>query len=269
MVNTFYGANTNPYMSYGDLSVGITITSVARWLIQTAADLIRTQKGENSVVYIHTDGINTNVDINVNWLNKRLQQIMRLQFPGCEPEWIKVEKERFREGVWLQIGNYVLRNEDGSLTKHGSTFKSRARSKFYLKVLEKLIEGRLNNSITQKFIDNLYSLEEYNLYDFLQRRTMNRPFEEYKSENDLMVQLIKQGLDIGITPHVGNTYAYFKTKDGYRIEQVVDNKTDIDVRYHWNIISSLLQKFKLDSWVKKDPPLTIIDDKQQSLMDYI
>jgi len=269
MVNTFYGANTNPYMAYGDLSVGITITAVARWLIQTAAQLIRTQKGEDSVIYIHTDGINTNVDINISWLNNRLKQLMRLQFPNCEPEWIKVEKEKYREGVWLQIGNYVLRNEDGSITKHGSTFKSRARSIFYIKILDRLIDARLNNTITPNFIDKLYSLEEYELDDFLQRRSMNMPYEDYKNENDLMVQLIRQGLDIGITPIVGNTYSYFKTKDGYRISQIVKNKSDIDVRYHWNIISSLLQKFKLDEWVKKDPPLTIIDDKQRSLMDYI
>ena len=115
----------------------------------------------------------------------------------------------------------------------------------------------------------MYSLEEYELDDFLQRRSMNQPYEDYKNENDLMVQLIRQGLDIGIKPIVGNTYSYFKTKDGYRISQIVKNKSDIDVRYHWNIISSLLQKFKLDEWVKKDPPLTIIDDKQQTLMDYI
>ena len=27
MVNTFYGANANPYISYGDMGVGITITA--------------------------------------------------------------------------------------------------------------------------------------------------------------------------------------------------------------------------------------------------
>jgi hypothetical protein len=84
-----------------------------------------------------------------------------------------------------------------------------------------------------------------------------------------MVQLIRQGLEIGIQPIVGNTYPYFKTKGGYRISQVVKNKADIDVRYHWNIISSLLQKFKLETWIKKDPPITIIDEKQQTLMDFI
>ena len=40
MVNTFYGSNTNPYMTYGDLAVGIAITGVARWLIMGARKLI-------------------------------------------------------------------------------------------------------------------------------------------------------------------------------------------------------------------------------------
>ena len=53
MVNTFYGANTNPYMSYGDISVGIAITGIARWLILGAKNIISSRYGDDSVVYIH------------------------------------------------------------------------------------------------------------------------------------------------------------------------------------------------------------------------
>ena len=37
MVNTFYGANANPYIAYGDMAVGITITAMARFLILSAS----------------------------------------------------------------------------------------------------------------------------------------------------------------------------------------------------------------------------------------
>ena len=70
MVNTFYGANANPYISYGDMGVGITITAVARWLLLSAVDVIRSRYGEDAVVYVHTDGINTNVDVDVKWLDQ-------------------------------------------------------------------------------------------------------------------------------------------------------------------------------------------------------
>ena len=63
-----------------------------------------------------------------------------------------MDKDYYEEGVWLQIGNYALRNKDGSITKHGSTFKATSRSKFYLTVLEKLIDGRMDNVINSKFI---------------------------------------------------------------------------------------------------------------------
>ena len=76
MVNTFYGANTNPYINHGDMAVGLTITGVARYLLVHAIDLIRKKYGEKSVVYCHTDGINTNIDVDVDWLTKRLRLIL-------------------------------------------------------------------------------------------------------------------------------------------------------------------------------------------------
>ena len=170
MVNTFYGANANPYISYGDMGIGITITSVARWLLLSAVSIIRGRHGKDAVVYVHTDGINCNVDVDVKWLVNRLRILMKHTFPDCEASHISMDKDYFKEGVWLQIGNYVLRNEDGSLTKHGSTFKATSRSKFYLKVLDKIIEARINNTISQTVIDKLYELEEYELDDFVMRK---------------------------------------------------------------------------------------------------
>ena len=106
---------------------------------------------------------------------------MEHKIPDSESEHIAMDKDYFKEGVWLQVGNYVLRNEDGSLTKHGSTFKATSRSKFYLKVLDKLVGGRLDNTINNTFIDKLYDFKEYELDDFVMRRSMHRPLEEYKS----------------------------------------------------------------------------------------
>ena len=156
------------------MGVGIAITAIARWLLLSGVDIINSRYGEDAVVYVHTDGINTNVDVDVEWLTNRLRRVLKHHIPDSEPEHIAMDKDYFKEGVWLQIGNYVLRNEDGSLTKHGSTFKATSRSKFYLRVLEKLIEARLDNTINHSFIDKLYDLKEYELDDFVMRRAMHR-----------------------------------------------------------------------------------------------
>jgi len=269
MVNTFYGANANPYISYGDMGIGITITSVARWLLLSAVSIIRGRHGKDAVVYVHTDGINCNVDVDVEWLVNRLRILMKHTFPDCEPSHISMDKDYFKEGVWLQIGNYVLRNEDGSLTKHGSTFKATSRSKFYLKVLDKIIEARINNTISQTVIDKLYELEEYELEDFVMRKGQGRSKEDYKSETDLIMNLIAQGESIGLTPAEGTTYFYVKTNDGYKLLDLVSDVGEIDMRYYWDTISTLLQKFQLGDWLKKRPPLTLIDKKQKSLMEWI
>ena len=269
MVNTFYGANANPYISYGDMGVGLTITAVARWLLLSGVDIIRARYGEDAVVYVHTDGINTNVDVDEKWLTNRLRLLLKHVIPDSESEHISMDKDYFKEGVWLQVGNYVLRNEDDSLTKHGSTFKATSRSQFYLKVLDRVIENRINNTITQTFIDKLYDLQEYELSDFVMRKSQGRKREDYKSETDLILTLMDQGKEIGIIPSEGTTYYYVKCKEGYKLESLVKDIDEIDIRYYWDTISTLLQKFQLKDWVRKKPPLTVLDKKQQSLMDWM
>ena len=269
MVNTFYGANANPYISYGDMGVGIAITAIARWLLLSGVDIIRSRYGEDSVVYVHTDGINTNLDVDEQWLTNRLRRLLKHVVPDSESEHISMDKDYFKEGVWLQVGNYVLRNEDGSLTKHGSTFKATSRSKFYLTVLEKLIDGRMKNIIDNRFIEDLYSLEAYTLDDFVMRKSQGREKDEYKSETDLIMKLIEQGEQIGMTPAQGTTYYYCKTLEGYKLKETIKDIEEIDIRYYWDTISGLLQKFTLNEWVRKKPPITVLDKKQQSLMEWL
>jgi len=84
-----------------------------------------------------------------------------------------------------------------------------------------------------------------------------------------MVPLVRQGEDIGIKPEIKTTYEYYKCKDGYRLVQLVKSKTDLDVRYYWNIVSKLLDKFGLKNMVKKDAPLTLLDRSQKSLMEWV
>jgi hypothetical protein len=242
---------------------------VARWLLLSAVSIIKGRYGEDAVVYVHTDGINCNVDVDVTWLVNRLRILLKHTFTNCEPKHIEMDKDYFKEGVWLQIGNYVLRNEDGSLTKHGSTFKATTRSKFYLKVLEKIIEARINNTITQKFIDSLYELEEYEIDDFVMRKSMGRAKDAYKSETDLILKLIEMGEAIGMAPSEGTTFFYIKTQTGYKLESTVSSLDEIDILYYWETITTLLQKFSLSEWIKKKPPLTILDKKQQSLAEWM
>ena len=269
MVNTFYGANTNPYMSYGDVGVGIAITGIARWLILGAKKIISSRYGNDSVVYIHTDGINTSCDIDVEWINSELRKAMDSIFPLGESEWILVDKDKYKEGYWIKIGNYVLRNLDGSLTKHGATFKSKSRSDFYTKVLDKIIEGRLSNTVDHQFIEKLYDFSNYTLGDFLQLRNMNKDLKEYKADNDLIVQLAREAKEINMNVGRGTTFSFYKTQKGYKLEQQVSSMDEIDIKYHWNIINNLLTKFGLKNWLRKTPSLTVMDKKQRQLMDFI
>ena len=50
---------------------------------------------------------------------------------------------------------------------------------------------------------------------------------------------------------------------------MVKDKSELDVKYYWDIISRQLEKFSLKTWIKKKPPLTLIDKKQKSLMEWL
>ena len=118
-------------------------------------------------------------------------------------------------------------------------------------------------------IDKLYDINEYELDDFIMRRAMHRKKDEYKSETDLIMKLIEQGENIGMTPAQGTTYYYCKTLEGYKLKESIKDIEEIDIRYYWDTISGLLQKFKLNEWVRKKPPITVVDKKQQSLMEWL
>jgi len=233
-----------------------------------ARKLITIRSGD-VVVYIHTDGVNTSADINIEWLNTELQKAMRSVFPFSEERWIEVEKDTFKEGYWIQIGNYVLRKEDDTLVKHGSTFKSKSRSTFYKKLLDKIIDARLDNTITTEFIDDLYNFKNYELEDFVQMRTMNKEITEYKTENDLIMQLAREAQSINMKLRPGTTFSFFKTNDGFKLTEQVNDIDDIDIKYHWNIASLLLQKFGLENYMKRNPPITVTDAKQRQLLEFI
>ena len=268
MVNTFYGANTNPYITYGDMSVGLAITGIARSLLVDGINLIRKKYGDKSVVYCHTDGINTNIDVDVNWLTKRLRLILKSRVPFADTKYISLDKDEYNEGFWIQIGNYVLRNADGTLTKHGSTFKASTRSRFYRNTIERITLGRLDNKTTT-LVEEVYDFDDLPMEEFLQRRRLNRKLKDYKSETDMMIGLAEQGESIGIKALPMTTYEYYKTKDGYKIKELTGGKSELDVRYYWDIVSRLLEKFGLKHLVRKHPPLTILDKKQRSLMEFV
>ena len=67
----------------------------------------------------------------------------------------------------------------------------------------------------------------------------------------MLLTLAAQGKEVGIQPEVRTTYDYYKTKTGYRIKEIVESKSDLDVRYYWDIVSNLLNKFSLSNYIKK------------------
>ena len=136
-------------------------------------------------------------------------------------------------------------------------------------VLDKLIDARLDNTVTEEFIKDLYNMENYVLEDFVQMRTMNREMNEYKTENDLIMQLAREAIKINMKLSPGTQFSFYKTNEGYKLMEQVKDLTELDVRYHWDVINNLLHKFGLEHYITKKPPITVMDKKQRQLLDFI
>ena len=67
----------------------------------------------------------------------------------------------------------------------------------------------------------------------------------------------------------GTTFYYYKTKEGYKLEETVESLNEIDIKYHWDIINNLLKKFSLESCIRKKPDITVVDRKQKSLLEFV
>ena len=120
-----------------------------------------------------------------------------------------------------------------------------------------------------EFIEDLYKFDNYILEDFVQMRTMNREINEYKTENDLVMQLAREAQKIGMNLAPGTQFSFYKTNEGYKLVEQVMHLDEIDIKYHWDVINNLLKKFGLVQYVKKKPPLTVKDRKQRMLLDFI
>jgi hypothetical protein len=77
------------------------------------------------------------------------------------------------------------------------------------------------------------------------------------------------GKQIGLEPSEGTTYFYAKTKEGYRLKEQIKSVEEIDITYYWDTISNLLIKFGLKDYVKKKPPITLLDKSQQTLAEWV
>ena len=92
---------------------------------------------------------------------------------------------------------------------------------------------------------------------------------EYKTENDLIMQLAREAIKINMKLSPGTQFSFYKTNEGYKLMEQVKSLNEIDVRYHWDVINNLLIKFGLESYVTKKPPITVMDKKQRQLLDFI
>lgn len=235
--STGYGTNANAFFRYGDVSLAIAITGLARFFITEVLDMFPENKIE-----VDTDGIYVNCDINIEQVNKKIRDYCINNFKKDEKEiYLDIDLDKYDAGFFYKTKNYLLYDE-GKIIRHGVTFMSSSKTELFNKCLNAIglavFEGKDIVQAIYQIIGRTNSIKDY-----VMKTKINRPIESYKNENCLQKQLARQ-----VQQHlqqrlrVGDSVDYVKTRNGYTILTLAKLQ-DIDIQYYYNQLQTLVNIF--------------------------
>ncbi len=232
-----YGINKNAWFKYGDLSISIAITGLARYFIQFVMDL-----NLDKNIEVDTDGIYVDGDINIDDVNYKIKEhtLDKFNIPFVK-NYLFLELDEYDAGFFYKTKNYLLFN-NGKVIKHGVTFLSSSKTILFKKALDKIAEYIFNNKSVIEAVNILIN-EESTLKDFTMKTNINQPISEYKNDGCLQKQLAKQVKEhLKQDLQVSDTIDYIKTKDGYKILTIA-KLHEVDKRYYYDQLQTLINIF--------------------------
>jgi DNA polymerase elongation subunit (family B) len=214
--NALYGYQLQKKAYFSDLATGILVTAVGRTFVQALAAFIE-QNFPNSVIETDTDGIYFDCED-----EDQFQRIKEVTEVFAE-EWVEqrfglaekftLDHQFFPASYFAAAKNYILLDSKGNIIRHGSGLKGSHRPNLEDIVIDEVAKKLLSGEIvvTQQY----YDLKRYVREDFLMRRSLGMPIEDYDHET-VEKQIAEQLRYRGETADVGQIMEYYESKTGHR-----------------------------------------------------
>jgi DNA polymerase elongation subunit (family B) len=213
--NILWGYNSMPYAQYGNVLIAVCCTAIPRLLINEAMKL--EESAGNVILEVDTDGY---------WYieNKSVTFSAKNVLPTCfETDLITQGTEDIQGIILLEdmkgdpaAKSYILKEEDGKITKHGSSVLSRSIpyivDYFVDELSVCLFNGEDSISVLRKW--NARHIEKYPQKAFVKYVTLSKRPDDYDSTT-MYAGLIKQLKAVFIAVHWGDKINFVVCKKGY------------------------------------------------------
>lgn len=235
-----YGLNKSGYFRYGDLAITIATTGIGRMAMQYVLD-----QNPKLNIACDTDGVYMVGKPDLEEYNYKINQFLTETFGVKNVMELEIEGP-FPNGYFLKRKNYLLQREDGSIIKHGNSFKGTSKNMLFAYALDKLIKTMFSEpEKIESVIKECFKLNERDIKEFIQKTKINRPLNEYDSGSCLQMQVARQMRHLHeIEIEQGDSIDYVKQETGYVIKDSADIRK-IDRKYYIKQIEGVLRRLNL------------------------
>jgi DNA polymerase elongation subunit (family B) len=238
--NALYGYNLMKKAYFSDLATGILVTAIGRTFVQALSAFVE-ENFPHSVIETDTDGIyfdcadmdeyrrvkESTEEFAEKWLERNFSLTERFT----------LDHQFFPASYFAAAKNYILLDSKGNIIRHGSGLKGAHRPNLEDIVIDEVAKKLLSGEdvVTQPY----YDLSHYFREDFLMRRSLGMPIEDY-DHNTVEKQVAEQLRYRGEAVEVGQILEYYQSKSGARVFLAEDHENlpsgqilqDLDENYY-------------------------------------
>jgi DNA polymerase elongation subunit (family B) len=271
MNGTGYGINTPPNVLYGDLSVGVLITGIGRWIIKHAIEFIE-GKGFPCIEYdtdgtYHIYGSASFPHDLINEINQYLEELVtkvgpesKIEMEGTLWQLMYAYKTKnyflYSKGRWDDDGRFFF---DDTINLKGSAFKSSAQATFidkFISGMVKLIIDDADEDDKINYIKEKMNIKQYSMAELTRSVRPTMMPHEYKTKNlgKRLMLMAQAELNIPPTPYMFYEYVNIEAKKkGDPREMLTARATpeDLDYQAYRKLIKERCSRFGLEDQVAK------------------
>ncbi|MFA5307381.1 MAG: DNA polymerase domain-containing protein [Candidatus Babeliales bacterium] len=240
--NILWGYNSMPFAKYGNVLIAVCCTAIPRLLINESMKLER--KAGNLILEVDTDGY---------WYveNKPVEFKASDVLPDCFETDLITQGVDDIEGIILledvkgdpAAKSYILKEDDGKITKHGSSILSRSISYIVDYFVDELAVCLFNGEDPLHVLRrwNARKIESYPTKDFVQYVTLSKRPDDYEPTT-MYAGLIKKLQSAKIPVQWGDKINYVVCVNGYVPTILLTERHKVNARAYQEKMASIASR---------------------------
>jgi DNA polymerase elongation subunit (family B) len=275
LLNSIYGLEGEKTTEYGSYPIAIVITAMCRYLIREVVE-----KYKDIICEYDTDGIYITEEVDINEVNRFVREKVR-DIAGEDGYMIMEQDGPYPVACFYKSKNYIMQHPDGTISKHGNSFKSATHCPGIRRFVEKIAELQISNAPREEYLEVLRTVgnpDTWIFSDFVCNYNFRRDASDFSSFSMHSTSLSEQlAFCEGEDAIEGDMVEYVHTKHNWAefrsnapsqrstanlkttIIPLYTNKLGIDMLKYTRMIEKTLNRFNIDpDTIHQPSPLDIL-----------